>query len=61
MNNIKTPEEAVEALSNVCEFFGWQMAIPKMIDEEADVPGMIIGKQEYIDQVVSHLPDNTEF
>lgn len=52
MNEIKTPEEALNAIIKACEFLGWTVAVPNQ-DENADIQGLVIGEDEYVDKVMS--------
>lgn len=43
--------EAVAWISKGAKMLGWSVAIPNENDEEADVKGMILGGEKYIDQM----------
>ncbi len=45
-------EEAAQAIANACEFFGWELAILGNEDSDTEVPGMILGTKEYINDVL---------
>jgi hypothetical protein len=44
--------KALKLLSIAVKALGWNIAIPE-VNEDADVPGLIIGKPEYIDWVLN--------
>jgi hypothetical protein len=48
--------DLMEQLVKIIEQLGWSVAIPEA-DEEEDVPGLIIGTQEYVSAVTGRLPE----
>ena len=48
MNN----EEAIESIIKGAEALGWNVAVPGVDNEEDDCHGMILGTNEYIDDVI---------
>lgn len=50
-------EELLGTLVATISQLGWSVALPD-IDDEATVPGMIIGTENYIDAVLKHLPED---
>ena len=49
---MNTPEEALNAIIKACEFLGWTVAIPNE-SEDADIKGLVIGEDEYVDRVLN--------
>lgn len=52
MSKEMTAEEAIESIIKGAEALGWNVAIPGVDDEEAECPGMILGTDQYIDDVI---------
>ncbi len=50
--DIKTPEEALNAIIQACEFLGWTVAVPNENPED-DIQGLVIGQDEYVDKVLN--------
>ena len=44
-----------EALIRIVKELGWEIAVPQQHDQGADIKGLIIGEQSYIDYVLKHL------
>lgn len=51
-----TDEELLETIMRCAQELGWNVAIPTGEEEEA-VAGIILGTQEYLDMIVSHLDE----
>ena len=45
-------EEALLAVAQAAEFFGWEMSILSSEDPDAEIPGIIIGKETYINDLL---------
>lgn len=45
-------EELFDQLLEIVFKLGWDIAVPK-VDDDDDVPGLIIGTPEYLDDVLS--------
>ena len=45
----------------VLEDLKWNIAMPKIDDDDEIIPGFIIGESEYIDKVLSYLPEDIEW
>jgi len=54
----KTPEEIVIDIQDACKELGWQIA---MNDSSSGISGLIIGQQEYVENVVGQLEDIDEY
>lgn len=50
-------EELYERLLNLIAEIGWSIAIPDVSDDE-EVPGLIIGTEEYVGKVLACLPED---
>lgn len=48
--------ELIQCLSDL----GWCIAIPDIEDHE-EFPGMIVGSPEYVDRILSHIPDGKKY
>lgn len=48
--------DLMEQLIKVIDQLGWSVAVPEGDDDE-DVPGLIIGTQEYVSAVTDRLPE----
>ena len=55
-NALKTQQELLEILEDVCEQLGWIICIPKEAEDESPTNGLIVGDEEFISAVLSHLP-----
>lgn len=51
-----TEDQALELLSIAVRAMGWNMSIPN-VDDDEEVPGLIIGKDEYIKWIEDSLGD----
>jgi len=53
--DIEYRKQLLKELIDIVGELGWQVAIPEDIEEEEEVPGLIIGTSEYIDAVTIAL------
>lgn len=58
MSEEKTKEaeeltQAIEGIIKGCEALGWQVAIPGVFDEKEPCPGMVLGSDDYIKDVIT--------
>lgn len=60
MIEITTPEQAIEAIAKASEFFGWTIAFSNSLSDEENIPGMIIGTEQYVNSIMDNLPDDTK-
>lgn len=53
-----TKQEQILRLVDACRDLGWEMAIPhvELLDDDDEIPGMVIGKADYIAQIIEMLP-----
>ena len=49
-------KEMLEVIK-LCEKFDWQIAIPSCEDQEAMIPGLVIGTAKYVDAVLDALEE----
>lgn len=51
-------QEKILQLVDACKELGWEMVIPNvdMLEDNDEVPGMVIGTPEYIATVIEYLP-----
>jgi len=45
-------EQAMNLILSGVKSIGWICAVPGMVDEDSEVPGMIIGTKKYVDDVL---------
>ena len=49
-------EKQIEQIIKLCKEIGWDIAMPTAEDDaDADVHGMIIGEDSYIEYILKHL------
>lgn len=48
----KTSKEALEEVINIAEAFGWKVAFLREHPDSEVIPGLIMGSDEYIDDVL---------
>ena len=60
MNEEEIEQKFVE-LMQICEDLGWSVSIPKLKDDNSEVPGLIIGTRGYINLITENLPDDLDF
>lgn len=53
-------EDLVKAIVDICEQLNWSIAIPTNEDGSDDIHGLIIGTQEYIDDIVRGADEFSE-
>ena len=55
-------QDQILRLVDACKDLGWEMVIPNvdMLDDDDEIPGMVIGQPEYIAKVIEHLPPPEE-
>jgi len=53
-----TKQEQILRLVDACKDLGWEMVIPNvdMLEDDDEIPGMVIGKADYIAQIIDMLP-----
>lgn len=49
--------QALELLMIAAEAMGWTIIVPD-VDDDEEVPGLIIGKEEYVDWILDTLGDD---
>jgi len=54
----KTPEELVNDIRDACAALGWDIS---MNDTNSAIDGLIIGRSEYVADVVSQLDDADDY
>jgi hypothetical protein len=57
---IEEVPESLQRLIKAVEDCGWSIAMPGVDNEDSEVPGLIIGRDDYIDIITSYLPDNLQ-
>ena len=55
-NALKTQEELLEILEDVCEQLGWIICVPKDPDDPEPTEGLIIGDENFVAAVLQYLP-----
>jgi len=66
--NIMEVEDGILKIAGICKEIGWNFAMPRLkedreedLDQPAnDIPGMVVGTQEYIDSVVPETEEPKE-
>lgn len=53
-------EQLFKELIEIVEELGWNVAIPQ-VEEDDEVPGLVIGKAEYVDAVTEALAEYENF
>ena len=53
MENQTESEKLFESLLEIVSKLGWVVAFPKSDDPEAEVPGMVIGTEQYVTDVLN--------
>ena len=55
-------QDQILRLVDACKDLGWEMVIPNvdMLDDDDEIPGMVIGQPEYIAKVIEYLPPPEE-
>lgn len=53
-------KEAISALLDVALYMQWEVAIPNMEGDDL-IPGVVVGKREYIDAVLHGRDDHLGF
>lgn len=51
-------EELIMQIANAAHQLGWTIALPN--NDEEDLQGLIIGKDSYVNNILSYLPDEPE-
>lgn len=49
-------QEAFVMIIEACRILGWQFVIPNFVEDDDEVPGLIIGTKKYVDKI---LKDDT--
>jgi hypothetical protein len=49
-------QQLIKDLLTICEELGWNVAIPQ-VEEDDEVPGLIIGTAEYVEMVTEALDE----
>ena len=52
-------DDKVTQLLNLVGEFGWSIAVPNSGDENC--PGLIIGQENYINDILQYLPDDMDY
>lgn len=57
MNDLlpSSEEDAWLMIIEACSILGWHFAIPNFIKDDEEVPGLIIGNQEYMDKILKSI------
>lgn len=58
--NQKRQQELITQLAEICEELEWVVGLPKEEGDDTMVPGLIIGKEEFVMQVVAAYTDDYE-
>jgi hypothetical protein len=58
--NMKKKQELIQQLCEICEQLDWVVGIPSEEGSEDTVDGLIIGKEEFVMQVVQAFTDDYE-
>lgn len=53
-----TKKEKILRLVDACRDLGWEIVIPNvdMLEDDDEIPGMVIGQADYITKVLEFLP-----
>lgn len=55
------PHDPMVRLLKAAKELGWEVAVPKMRNDDADVPGLIVGTSVYVDKVLGYIPEHEEW
>ena len=58
MNNKE--KQLVDAIANLCQELGWSIAVPFADDDEDKIDGLLIGTEDYINEILIQLDEFSE-
>lgn len=56
----KKQQSLIEQLTMICEELGWVVGLPSTEDDNEKVPGLVVGEESFVIQVVSSYSDDYE-
>lgn len=54
---IENPQQAIELMGKICDYFGWEIGFPKGVKE---ISGVIMGTTEFVDAHIEGYNKNKD-